>query len=266
MRVRGAPVTQAAPAEPAPPPNTPTCYAVDAEQTSPKWCAAFARGCGGSVVHDSTQRPGPIAMFGSSAIWGVLSTAQRERRDWYYGDHGYFGRGRYFRCTKNAYQHDGSGLAAPNRLRQLDIEIKPWRRFGDHVLVCPPDDGFADLMGFSATAWLAKALITLARSTDREIRVRERATNGVTLRQDLRDCWVLVTYVSNAAVEALIAGVPVICTDKCAALRMGHSNLSMVEYPVYPTDREQWARNLAAQQWTLSEMASGQCWEAVRQQ
>jgi hypothetical protein len=61
-------------------------------------------------------------------------------------------------------------------------------------------------------------------------------------------------------VDALLAGVPVFCTAPCAAQTMGHTDPALIETPLYPDDRERWARVLAANQWTLDEMRDGACW------
>ena len=45
----------------------------------------------------------------------------------------------------------------------------------------------------------------------------------------LRGAWALVTCASNAAVEALLAGVPVFCTRPCAAYRMGKADVAEIE-------------------------------------
>lgn len=44
----------------------------------------------------------------------------------------------------------------------------------------------------------------------------------------------MVTWTSNAAVDALLAGVPVFCTGDCAASVMGRSDPINIEYPYYP--------------------------------
>lgn len=230
--------------------------------TSPKFGRAFSSGCRGPLYRDTIYRPGPVAMFGSPPLWDILQRTRREGFDWYYCDHAYFRRNRYYRVTRNAYQHDGSGHAKDDRFRSLNIPMRPWRTSGRHVLVCPPDQAFASLMGFDAEGWLAGVLSELAAHTDRPIRVRGRHGNASPLVADLADCWALVTYTSNAAVEAVLEGVPVFCTARCAGLAMGTHNLSMIETPLTP-DREQWAWNLAANQWTLSEIALGHCWRAI---
>lgn len=239
----------------------PDVYAVH-NGTSPKFGRAFAAGCGGMLYFDSLIRTGPVAMFGSPALWSVLQEAQTSGHDWFYGDHAYFGRFQFYRVTRNAWQHDGSGDAGPERFRLFGIEITPWQRDGRHVLVCPPDGPFAKLMGFDADAWLADVLAQLGMHTERPVTVRRRDAS-TPLAEALRDCWALVTYMSNAAVEAVLAGVPVFCLGPCAARTMGLSDLSLIESPIRPDGREQWAWNLASNQWTLSEIASGECWRAI---
>ncbi|MEQ8504625.1 MAG: hypothetical protein RIB80_04815 [Rhodospirillales bacterium] len=73
----------------------------------------------------------------------------------------------------------------------------------------------------------------------------------------------MVTWTSNAAVDALLAGVPVFCTGDCAASVMGRSDPINIEYPYYPDNRYEWAATLAANQWTLDEIASGMMWAAL---
>lgn len=244
----------------------PTCYAAAGELTSPLWCAAFAKGCGG-VVRVGTDAdiepwPEPVALFGSPVLWRLLGRALFETRDWYYGDHGYFGRGRYYRCTRGALQHDGTGDAGPERFEAHRLEVKRWRTSGRHVVVCPPDADFAELMGFDANRWLVETLAALRQATDRTIMVRPRVI-GRPLEIDLADAWALVTYMSNAAVDALIAGVPVIVTGPSGAARMGLRDPAAIETPILPDDREQFLWNLASRQWTIEEMERGDLWREI---
>ena len=230
-------------------------------------------------------------MYG--ALRGLLPTlrqAQREGRTWYYGDNAYFRPGKdessYFRVTRNALQHDGSGAPTPGaveRRESLGLSIKPWRKAGSHVVVCPPGRLFGATFGFSADDWLEKALETLRQHTDRELRVRLKVSwndakpmnivsrkgppkSSVTLplAEDLKGAWALVTHSSNSAVEALLDGIPVLCTHPCGASAMGSSDLSLIERPRVDGDRDAWAAVLAANQWRLSEMRSGLCWRDIQ--
>lgn len=211
--------------------------------------------------------PGGVAMYGFlRGLLPLLRQAQAEERQWVYADRGYFGvtynadHSGYFRVTRNAMQHDGRGEYSQDRWRRLRIQIQPWRDRGGHVLVCPPGDVFSEAIGgFKAKDWCVETVATLRQHTDREIRVRvkPKAEEYRTLAQDLRGCHALVTYMSNAAVEALVAGVPVFCLGPCAAQSMGRTDVAEIESPAYPADRERWAAALAANQWTLAELAAG---------
>jgi len=152
------------------------------------------------------------------------------------------------------------------RLEALGVQILPWRRSGDHVLVCPPDEGFAALYGFNAAHWTESITQSLARLCSRPVKLRERNRAEATrLEQDLAGAWCLVTYVSNAAVEAVCAGIPVICTGSCAGAMMGARTLEAVANPPKPSGRRAWAARLAGNQWTMQEIAAGHAWKALGQ-
>lgn len=236
----------------------PVTYVVPRENTSPRWGACFAAGCGGALEAGEVLHPGPVAMFGSPARWDILTAARAEGRTWYYGDHGYFGRGQHYRCTRNAWQHDGSGTAGPARFESFGLRIQPWRGPGRDVLVCPPGPVFAALHGFDADAWLAELLGRLRARTGRRLRVRRKG-DPQPLEQALRTAHCVVTYMSNVAVEALVAGVPVVCLGPCAAATLG-GTVDDIDNPPRPPGRDQFLFNLAANQWTLDEMARGELW------
>jgi hypothetical protein len=236
-------------------------------------CGAFAAGCGWPLARPGPLQAGPVAVYGRlRGCNDVLQAARAEGCDWYLIDRGYFRATRdsdytgYFRVTRNAMQHDGRGSSTGQRFARLGLPIRDWRRTGSHVLVCPPTDIFGRLSGFDAGAWTEAVRARLSAHTDREIRVREKPRGGGTnapLQVDLRDCWALVTHSSNAAVEALLRGVPVFCTDPCAAQAMGRPDPAQIEHPAYPDDRHRWASVLADQQWLLSEMRDGLAWEML---
>jgi hypothetical protein len=243
-------------------------------------CEAFAAGCGAPIVPPYPLLPGDMFSFG--CLRGLLPTlrhAQREGRTWYYGDNGYFKpakRGRngtsgYLRVTRNAMQHDGTGHADSGRWQALDMSIAPWRRNGRHIVLCPPARLIAAILEFDADQWLRDTQARLKTATDRPIRLRKKMSwrevqsgEGPPLSYDLHNAWALVTHSSNAAVEALLTGVPVFCTAPCASYRMGRPDIERIEAPLMPDDRQQWAQNLAAAQWSLTEMVDGTCWRELQ--
>lgn len=237
--------------------------------------AAFAKGANAPTVGTFRLQP-----TGAAAIYGrlrgcneILQAAKDEGRDFYYIDRGYMRATRdddysgYFRVSKNSLQSDGTGTPNYDRFASLGISIKPWREGGSHVLICPPGDVYGKLSGFNSDEWTLNAVATLRRSTDRLIRIREKPRHGqrnVTLLDDLKNCWAMVVHSSNAAVDALLMGVPVFATDACGASFCASKDLSSIEKPFFPDNREEWAANLAAQQWTISEMESGIAWRDLQ--
>lgn len=245
----------------------PVSYYNPDEFTSPKVAYAFAKGCHGTITDEIEIFPGPVALFGTPSRWPVLRQAQAEGRDWYYIDHAYFHRGKYYRVTKNAYQHDGRGTSTGTRfLTAQRRRVQPWRTSGSHILICPNSAVHFGLHGQDVDQWLADVTTTLRRHTDREIRIRwkvQRADRPIA--EDLVDAWACVVFSSASAVDALIAGVPVFTLAPFAStVRMGLSDLTQIEQPCYPDDRESFVSVLADHQWTLQELLLGDAWRALQ--
>lgn len=246
---------------------TPVTYYAPDELTSPRFAFAFAKGCRGTVTDELDLFPGPVALFGSPSRWPVLRAAHAAGRDWFYADHAYFGRNRYYRITRNAYQHDGIGGGNPQRFRAHGRTIQPWRKTGQHVLVCPNSAVYCGLHGFDVEGWLKTVIATLRAHTDREIRVRWKTQTraGEPIGPDLVNAWATVVFSSAAALDALIAGVPVFTLAPFAATsRMGLSDLSLIESPEFPADREEFLHTLASNQWTLPEIFTGGAWRMLQ--
>ncbi len=200
------------------------------------------------------------------AVRHLWEQAKREGRDWYYIDNAYFDcvREVYFRVTRNALQVDGlcaTWADGSNRFRALGLKVRDWQRDGKHIVICPQSDEFLRGVGGYDGDWLVDATKALRQLTARPFRIRMKREHRP-LAEDLRGAWALVTHMSCAAVEALLAGVPVFCTGRSSARWMGIGSLDRIESPVYPERRESWAAVLAANQWTLDEIRAGDAWKA----
>lgn len=245
----------------------PVAYYNPSEFTSPKVAYAFAKGCGGTITDEEDLFPGPVAMFGSPARWPLLRQAQADGRDWYYIDHAYFSRGKFYRITKNAYQHDGRGESTGERFRGFPrLRIKPWRTSGSHILICPNSAVYFGLHGIDVEQWLADVTTTLRQHTDREIRIRWKVDrNERPIVLDLVDAWAVVVFSSAAALDGLMTGVPCFTLAPFAAsVRMGLSDLTRIEDPLYPEDRDAFLSVLADHQWTIQEILKGEAWRALQ--
>jgi hypothetical protein len=116
--------------------------------------------------------------------------------------------------------------------------------------------------------WLDEVHRHLCRYSDREIRVRWKKDAGHRpIGRDLHGAYAVVVYSSAAALDALIAGVPIITLAPWAATRrMGRSQLAEINDLLYPEDREAFFIALAANQWTISEIFQGEAWKTLQAQ
>lgn len=256
-----------------------TCYVLDGKAKSELICKAFASGvraCGGTAqlyAQSKTLQPGAAVFYGVRPHQkGLLDLAIREGRDWYYVDNAYFDstRERYFRITRNRLQHVGLGESDGSRFKVVSQPIKPWRKAGNHILVCPQSDEFLNLFCPAGAQWTEQTVKALRSLTQREIRVRAWNSDKVnwykTLPEDLDDCWALVTYSSASAITAMCAGIPAFVTARdCIARVVANTDLTKIEDPTYTADLLGWAEVVADNQFSVAEIAAGYAWRRLRE-
>lgn len=248
------------------------CYPQDGKKKSYDICKAFADGCGGQVITDGKWRPGPSMFYGISdsneSVWRAARAVEGEW-PWYYADNAFFDavRGTYFRVGVNRLQHPGTGTSDGKRFAALGLEIKPWRGYGDHILVCPQSDHFMRVAAEYAGCWASDTVAALKEWTDRPIVVRlwnrDKRKLAQQLPAALENCWAVVVYSSGSAITGLLAGLPVVATAQCVISPMS-GDIPTIDHPLRHDDRQEWANIVADQQWTLDEMRSGLCWESLR--
>lgn len=258
----------------------PTVYQFTNMGTAPRFNAAFAKGCGGAeIVTDGVLRDGPIALWGEHKFWPTLAKAATEGRTWYYGDHAYFGRGNFYRITKNALQVSGAffdngehfthAMTRLQRVRQVvPVKIEPAKPSGDFVLVCPPSAALAQRMEFDPQAWTDTVTRRIKAVSKLPIRIRMKPKINRTpapLLEALKGAHALVTFNSNAAIEATCAGYPAICTGPNPVNVFANSFQIFNRLYVAPVEtRTAWAAMLCAHQWTLAEIAAGMAWKEIQ--
>ncbi len=187
-------------------------------------------------------------------------------------DNGYFRpytQGGYYRATTNALQwfdrKPSDADAARLRFEALGETIAPWREPGDgYILVAMQSDRWMNMM--AQPEWWFEAQRRLPELKGRAIVYRHKpGTHGnrqPSLEEHLKGCAAVIGFSSNTLVRAAMAGVPVFPLAPCAASAFGLSDVSQIESPIYP-DRAPILHQLAANQWTADEIASGLMWNAM---
>lgn len=165
----------------------------------------------------------------------------------------------------------------PDRFNRLGVTPKPWHS-GELVIVAGMSERSAAHHGLRAEAWEQGAIRVLRRYTSLPIVYRPKPSwleaaplqgagfsRGDELAPLLERTHFLATHHSNAAVDALVAGVPVFC-EKSVASTLSAKEFWEVSQPVFPSDqaRAQLLADVAYVQWNGDEMRSGECWENVR--
>lgn len=89
-----------------------------------------------------------------------------------------------------------------------------------------------------------------------------------TIETTLENARVLVTYGSNCAINAIMAGIPAICLGPCAANPVSGNSLEQLRDPPFPSeaDRYRWLCNVAWCQWSAGEMKAGIAWDFVKEE
>ena len=174
-----------------------------------------------------------------------------------------------------------------NMRRDYNMDLKPWRTTGNHILVCLQRPLGWSMRGTDLMKWLKKTLGQIRAHSDRPILIRWHPGDwkafpnykstldkfGVTvspqgrhITEDLVNCWALVCHNSTPSAVAPIEGIPAFITDDPAYSQGGdvaNTDLSQIENPCMP-DREQWIRKLAQCHWSFEDLKSGRCWAHMR--
>ena len=251
----------------------PLCYLNAAKSNAREVLEAFAAGSGAEITTRLEYVPGRDAVFYGvdRASFGLWNDMRAARGRYWYIDNGYF-RGKatgggYYRITRNRVQHDGSWVSDGMRWKALGLSIAPWREAGRHILIACQTSWWHERHGETVEDWVKGVRFSLLPHTARPIVVRHKPIHGhkePALATQMKECHAVVVHTSMVGAEALLAGVPVFTTfeDSCF-VHVGHTLLSEIERPCMNDEREQWAKVLADNQWTLKEIATGIAWRAL---
>ena len=169
-----------------------------------------------------------------------------------------------------------------------------WKTNGDDILVCMQKVGDASLRGINVFDWTRDTVKKLREHTDRKIIVRPhplyrkkyahgllkaellqikniswqetdlKKDNFISIQEQLKNIWCVVTFSSGVGVDAVINGVPnIACDSGNMAYEVSSKNLSDIENP-FRGDKKEWANKIAHCQWSLEEFKSGECWAHIK--
>lgn len=230
---------------------------------------------GGQTTKDHTElerlAPDIVPIVGCSIyLRPMIDKWRASGRQWIYWDRGYARRvfatwlprgtdGGQYRWHGNSFQLQTLRDLPDDRWRELDTPVSPWRKGGKHIVIARPSKSYLAFHGIPN--WTDETIYALSLLTDRQLVIRDKETKR-DLRLDLEGAHALVTHGSIAAVEAVILGCPVFVHPDSAAALVGHTDLNMIDKPIYP-DRQQWLNNLAYSQFNEKELVDGTLWRLL---
>lgn len=246
---------------------------------------------------DNYDEADVIAFVGvkSRKMWNVCAEKGKEPL---IIDKGYFGRGDYYRMSIGHFQPkylDRIG-ALPDRLcNKLHVQIRSKRQMpGKFILFAGSSNKYHMFHGLEEVNDYAVNICTFIQDMQKKLgmhlpvyyrpkpswwanpdpgekRIVPEGTRfsppTESFPQLLRDCHLLVTHGSNAAIEALAAGVPVfVMSEESPAFELAERRWEHISNPHFPDEAElnQTLANLAWCQFTLDEIASGLAWANLR--
>lgn len=227
-------------------------------------CEDFATGAKGVHI------PNPNAPFICDPIlvWGQLRGAREllsKSRDFYRMDHAYIGRKKYYRVTHRDFNPSRIVSRPSDRWQELkkrfNVSVREPRRDGKHILVCLHRQ--ETMVFFGEKDWENRIGAMIKANTDRPVIMRGRESNKP-IAEDLKNAHCVVHYASNAAIDAVLAGIPVVTLGPHITRPLSGSleTIDGIELP----DRQRFLHHLAYCQFTPEEMKSGEAWRILNEE
>ena len=186
------------------------------------------------------------------------------------------------------YCNDDPGVENWNNMkRDYNMDLKPWRINGNHILITLQRPMGWSMRGVNLMAWLDGTFANIRQYSDRPIVMRWHPGDWKNINnylpilkkynatlspqerhitEDLVNAWALVCHNSTPSSVATIEGVPAFITDNpgyCQAGEIANTDFSLLENPKMP-DRDLWIRKLAQCHWSFEDTKSGRCWAHMR--
>ena len=217
-----------------------------------------------------------LAVFWSYKWKGIITAQKSLKRDFLVLEAGYldrldeYGQVKHFSAGFNGLHGEAEfhvEHVPGDRAQQWISKMRPWRTTkGRYWLIIGQCPGDANLHGLDIKLWALETARKLSGLV--YFRHHPLAGNGLdlpslggTLESDMSDAHAVITYTSNAGVDAVMAGIPTV------ALHPGSMayEVASQNFNAYRPDRTRWLEKLAYCQWSYDEIETGLAWEHLRQ-
>jgi hypothetical protein len=244
------------------------------------WVGAFCRGLArhGLVfeVNPAQDAACDVAVFWSHRWRKVIAAQRAAGRDYVVLERGYLGdRMAWTSVGRNGLNgradFAAAGAPADRFERHFAALLRDWRTpfAGGHTLVIGQVPGDAAIQGLDVHDWADTVAAALRARGERPVfrphpldrsgcRPGLLPAIGGTLADALDGAARVVTFSSNAGVDAALAGVPVCALDR-GAMAWPVATHALATPPAMP-DRTAWAAALAYSQWNKAEIEAGVPW------
>jgi len=201
----------------------------------------------------------------------ILTTKIDKKLPFWFIDSGYTNflelNKKWHRLVSN-HIHISSIIEPPaDRLGNFQSFPRPWRESGDKILIVEPGEFSAAIFHVDPKSWRYKIEEELRRYTDKKIIFREKSPKKkrTPLYRHLldEDYHCLVNINSNAATEAVWAGIPVITLDRHVTNPVSKNRLSDVN-DLYRGSIASWLCAVSYSQFTYEELLDGTAVKLLR--
>lgn len=163
------------------------------------------------AVHEQAcrfEREGGIVMVAENGYLGKGGTSPK------FDVHPHGPQPHHYYALGLWFHNDDSRIVVggPERFAALNVELKPWRTDGGHVLILP-NRSFGVPGRMMPADWAERCAERLKLQTKRPVRIRAHPGNDEPkarpLAADLEGACAAVIWSSTAGIHALVAGIPV---------------------------------------------------------
>jgi hypothetical protein len=145
-------------------------------------------------------------------------------------------------------------------IKDFDIDVTHYKN-GTDILILPPTESICRLYNYgSPDEWINKTKNELIKHTDRNIIVKRKDDQSVSLDSLFKKSYCIVSSQTTAVIDAIKRGIPSFCEDISCAVPVSKTNLSEIENPYRPSnvEVEDWFGSLLCNQFSTLEIKNGE--------